>query len=208
MDSLPVSLPAAPGHGQSQSHSHSPLPPDPEAGTPNTPTVLGVGMKKRKLSADSLCGSRSSSRNGSAKASEGDTSGESDAIPSPVAAPSNVLKACFAGELCSTLTCGSCGHTSSKDEHFVDLSLSLRQRQSTRNTADVLRIADNSTLLGCLRDHHSAESLADPVLCSSCGLREVSEKQLSVKVAPGTLFIQLKRFNALLQKKVSLPSPP
>lgn len=118
------------------------------------------------------------------------------------AAPANILKACFDGTMCSTLTCGSCSHRSVKLEQFVDLSLSLQQRQSKRNTGEVLHIEENSTLMQCLREYHSVERLVDPVLCSHCDKKMVDEKQLSISSPPRTLVIQLKRFNALLQKKV------
>jgi ubiquitin C-terminal hydrolase len=117
--------------------------------------------------------------------------------------PANILRACFNGTMCSTLTCSNCAYKSVKDEPFVDLSLSLQQRATQRNNGEVLYIRENSTLLQCLQEYHSAELLVDPILCSNCNLKQVCEKQLSIRTPPCTLVIQLKRFDAMRQKKVS-----
>ena len=106
------------------------------------------------------------------------------------------------GILCSTLTCNNCKNKSHKDERFVDLSLSIQQMQQKRNSGDVLYTDSNYSLLKCLEDFNTVESLSDPIMCTTCSMKCVSEKQLAIKTPPIVLIIQLKRFNALLQKKV------
>lgn len=115
----------------------------------------------------------------------------------------NIIRHCFSGTLCSTLTCLECRNKSEKVERFVDLSVSLKQIQQERNTGDVVRIASHSTLLQCLQEFNQIETLTDAMECGKCQRKVPGEKQLSVKQPPEVLVIQLKRFNALLQKKIA-----
>ena len=106
------------------------------------------------------------------------------------------------GTLRSILTCSNCSKASCKTEQFADLSLSIQQRHQSRNTGDVVLTDSSNSLLKCLQEFSAAELLADPIQCEACSQISVSSKQLIIETPPLGLIIQLKRFNATLQKKV------
>jgi ubiquitin carboxyl-terminal hydrolase 22/27/51 len=80
----------------------------------------------------------------------------------------------FGGKLQSDLVCCKCGFHSFTNDPFLDLSLEIKDR---------LKLSD------CLEEYTQPEKLL--YQCKQCGHGEAT-KQLSIKVLPPVLAIQLK----------------
>lgn len=95
----------------------------------------------------------------------------------------------FAGQLRSTLTCSSCGYSSTTFEPFWDLSLTIPM-QDGRGSQTVV------SLRHCLEAFVDEEKLAgdERPVCDRCKVRTVCTKSLSIVRLPQILVLHLKRF--------------
>jgi ubiquitin C-terminal hydrolase len=57
----------------------------------------------------------------------------------------------------------------------------------------------------CLRHYTAVEELAEEILCEKCKCNRPTKKQLAMKSLPKVLVLQLKRFDALSERKVVSP---
>jgi len=117
----------------------------------------------------------------------------------------------FLGVLHSRVVCMSCGNSSSKQDPILDVSLSLESVGWGNAEAGIdLTGASKDpfapiSLRDCLRFFTSKETLSERVACGRCNQHCPAQKSLSFAVAPHTLVLHLKRFDAINQRKVSLP---
>ena len=63
-------------------------------------------------------------------------------------------------------------------------------------------LQQNMSLLDCLKEFNTVETLLE-FSCEHCETKCALEKQLSIKTLPAVLTIQLKRFDAVKQKKIA-----
>jgi ubiquitin C-terminal hydrolase len=57
----------------------------------------------------------------------------------------------------------------------------------------------------CLAEFTSPEALSDPLVCSQCQQRTLSQKRLRINKLPQVLLLHLKRFDSNRQHKMRLP---
>jgi ubiquitin C-terminal hydrolase len=91
----------------------------------------------------------------------------------------------FQGQLRSTLCCGTCGHTSTKFDPFMYLSLPLHADARGRFTLD-----------SCLEAFTQVEELTgdERWFCSKCDAFRDATKKLDLWKVPPVLIVHLKRF--------------
>lgn len=127
----------------------------------------------------------------------------------------------YAGVLRSDLYCQVCNRCSTKIEPFLDVSLSLSLvSQSSSNTvssnsndncseqSQLLNVGRGSkrgaiSLIDCLSQFTSIETLSELVMCDGCRKPQYCNKQLSIAQAPRVLILHLKRFDAIKKSKLS-----
>jgi ubiquitin carboxyl-terminal hydrolase 22/27/51 len=93
-----------------------------------------------------------------------------------------IIHESFCGQLLSKVTCGSCGNVTNSFDPVLDLSLELRSKQG--NT--IL-----NSLQACFERFTSEETLMS-YLCGKCEKKSVAVKQLTLRVLPRVLSLQLK----------------
>jgi ubiquitin C-terminal hydrolase len=163
-------------------------------------TASGVGAGAGGGVVDLTCSSDSAS-NGSSSNGGGGSGSNSNGMVSQV----------FLGVLHSRVVCMSCGNSSSKQDPILDVSLSL-ESVGWGNAEVGMDLTSASkdpfapiSLRDCLRFFTSKETLSERVACGRCNQHCPAQKSLSFAVAPHTLVLHLKRFDAINQRKVSLP---
>jgi ubiquitin C-terminal hydrolase len=126
---------------------------------------------------------------------------------------SGMVSQVFLGVLHSRVACMSCGNSSSKQDPILDVSLSLEALGwgDAEAGADLTSTGAPKdpfapiSLRDCLRFFTSKETLSEMVACGWCNQHCPAQKSLSFAVAPHTLVLHLKRFDAINQRKVCLP---
>lgn len=88
----------------------------------------------------------------------------------------------FGGYLCNTLTCSQCGYASKTFNHFLDLSLEIRQ--------------GIQSLQGAIEGFTKPEQLShgNEWTCDGCKRKVKATKQMTISEAPAVLVVHLKRF--------------
>lgn len=125
----------------------------------------------------------------------------------------NLVGSAFLGVLHSRLACLVCGNVSNKSDPLLDVSLSLESHNESGAAGETggasLGGADSKrdpfapiSLRECLRYFTSKETLSELVACDRCQTLCPTQKSLSFAVAPRTLVLHLKRFDAIHQRKV------
>lgn len=92
----------------------------------------------------------------------------------------------FAGELQSSVRCGSCGRVTKKIDPVLDLLLDIKHKSSSASSVEE-----------CLTRFTSPEALEGGYSCDHCGKQGNASKKLSVKSLGPVLAVQLKRFEHL-----------
>lgn len=96
------------------------------------------------------------------------------------------IQALFQGELESTLTCSSCGHSSASREEYLHLSVPVRERgpfDPIKLEEAFAEFAAEEILTGSDRWH-----------CSECDTRVDATKRIRLRRVPPLLVVHLKRF--------------
>ncbi|KAJ1626272.1 putative ubiquitin carboxyl-terminal hydrolase [Pavlovales sp. CCMP2436] len=121
---------------------------------------------------------------------EGDAVSGSGASKSPGGvrrpAPKTWVHDIFEGTLTNETKCLTCETVTTRDEHFLDLSLDIEQ---------------NSSVSNCLRSFSTVESLrdGDKYYCDTCCSLQEGQKRLRIKRLPPVLALHLKRFKYIEQ---------
>lgn len=96
-----------------------------------------------------------------------------------------VVHETFYGKMQSTITCSKCGDANTSVESFLDLSLGLDVITKKKKI-----LATNLSLQRCLDEEYGRPERCE-YTCHTCGTLE-AKKQLSIKMLPNVLCIQLK----------------
>jgi len=132
----------------------------------------------------------------------------------------------FGGESQSEIKCIGCGNVNRKVELMFDIGLQIRGKSkvslmlagatngkngsgkpsptspsSSAGSSDIGDISTGQTLQDCLDKYTAPEHLdQNQYRCSNCSTSKGATKQMSIKILPNVLCLQLKRFDGRLAK--------
>eukprot|EP01031_Cornospumella_fuschlensis_P034697 gene34697-42015_t len=102
----------------------------------------------------------------------------------------------YSGRVQSCLRCSGCGYCSLKEEHFVDLNLSIDDTALKDSRKDM-------NIYDCLTFFTISEDLSTKMTCEKCVQEQQFSKQLTILRPPDLLVLHLKRFDFLKQRKIT-----
>ncbi|KAK3283562.1 hypothetical protein CYMTET_8744 [Cymbomonas tetramitiformis] len=111
----------------------------------------------------------------------------------------NPISQLFGGEVCSQVSCLGCGNVSERQEPFLDISLSMPDKETSRtsNTEGEAEAEGTpfSSMEECLASHTSSEELTgdEQYYCERCG-KGSARRQVRFASLPQVLCLHLKRF--------------
>lgn len=116
----------------------------------------------------------------------------------------------FQGLLKSVLLCQKCGNKRSQNEPFVNISLPINQKaahheNNYHESVNRQLAPKRIDIRNCLDHFTEKESLSDPLRCDCCRERTSMFKQQTFSKLPTILCLHLKRFDAVMNKKIDDP---
>ena len=134
----------------------------------------------------------------------------------------DIVQHSFGGSLRSVLICETCGYKRAQPGPFLNISLPVAKElvsmnetgninskgvtTTTHSVSTRRNIASKTkiNLQACLNQFTSPEPLGDPVHCPICQVKTNTLKQLTFAKLPKILYLHLKRFDALTNKKLRI----